>query len=71
MKKQRAPITSPRVVRCVADGGDDLSLTTGQYYQVLPDPAEEHGMLRVIDNTGEDYLFDGVLFEPVSDPLHL
>lgn len=24
-------------------------------------------MLRVVDNTGEDYLFDMDLFEPVSD----
>jgi hypothetical protein len=34
---------------------------------VLPDKAEAHGMLRVVDNTGEDYLFDASLFENVND----
>ena len=56
-----------RIVKCISDGGDDLSLTPGQYYQVLPDPAEAHGMLRVIDNTGEDYLFDAELFQEVEN----
>jgi glycerophosphoryl diester phosphodiesterase len=55
-----------RIVRCVADGGDDISLTIGQYYQALPDPAEQHGMVRVVDNTDEDYLFDAMLFEFAS-----
>lgn len=71
MKKQSARSDPPRVVRCTADGGDDLSLTAGQYYQVLSDPAEEYGMLRVVDNTGEDYLFDAALFELISDPAAL
>lgn len=57
-----------RIVKCISDGGDDLSLTPGQYYQVLPDPAEEHRMLRVVDNTGEDYLFDAGLFQEVPNP---
>ena len=39
-----------RFVKCIANDGDSLSLTPGQYYRVLPDKAEEHGMLRVVDN---------------------
>ncbi|MBI3960336.1 MAG: hypothetical protein HY328_16100 [Chloroflexi bacterium] len=42
-------------------------MTGGQYYQILPDPAEEYGRLRVIDNTGEDYLYDAEEFEEVKD----
>ena len=57
----------PRYVKCVNHGGDNLSLTVGQFYQVLPDEAEEHGLLRVVDNTGEDYLFDAELFDPIQD----
>ncbi len=56
-----------RFMRCINNDSDDLSLTKGQFYQVLPDKAETHGMLRVVDNTGEDYLFDAELFEPVND----
>lgn len=56
-----------RYAKCIANRGDSLSLTPGQYYQVLSDPAETHGRLRVIDNTGEDYLFDARLFEEATD----
>jgi hypothetical protein len=56
-----------RFVKCIANQGDSLSLTPGQFYRALPDKAEAHGMLRVVDNTGEDYLFDADLFEEVND----
>ena len=56
-----------RYVKCLSNGGDNLSLTAGQFYQVLPDEAEDHGLLRVVDNTGEDYLFDADLFEEIDD----
>jgi len=56
-----------RFVKCITNDGDGLSLTPGQFYRVLPDKAEAHGMLRVVDNTGEDYLFDAVLFENAND----
>ncbi len=56
-----------RFVKCIANDGNGLSLTPGQFYRVLPDKAETHDMVRVVDNTGEDYLFDAGLFENVSD----
>ena len=42
---------------CVAnDGCDDLSL--GMLYRVLPDDdAGGEGMMRVVDDSGEDYLY--------------
>lgn len=43
-----------RFVKCIASTGYAISITPGQYYQVLPGSAEVDGMLRVIDNTGED-----------------
>ena len=53
---------------CVAnDGCDDLSL--GRLYRVLPDAAaarEDH--LRVIDDSGEDYLYPAGRFVIVSAP---
>jgi Ribbon-helix-helix protein, copG family len=62
-----SPANQLRFVKCIAPTGDALSVTPGQFYQVLPDLAEEHGMLRVIDNTGEDYLYEADLFEEVTD----
>ena len=56
-----------RIVKCIAESGDALSVTPGQYYRTLPDKTEERGMLRVVDNTGEDYLYAASIFEPVDN----
>lgn len=53
---------------CVANNGcDDLSL--GMLYRVLPDEeaAREHH-LRVIDDSGEDYLYPADRFVVVAVP---
>ena len=62
-----SPVTQPRFVKYVASRGDSLSVTPGQYYQVLADPAEQDGLLRIIDNTGEDYLYAAELFQEATD----
>jgi hypothetical protein len=53
---------------CIADEAcDDLS--AGRFYQVLPDQtASEAGLLRVVDDSGEDYLYPASRFVVVSDP---
>jgi hypothetical protein len=39
-------------------------------YQVLPDPsATEEGYLRLIDESGEDYLYPADYFLPVELPV--
>ncbi len=48
---------------CVKDGGYAASLVVGKSYPVLPDAAgEAMGWIRVIDESGEDYLFPAGLF---------
>ena len=42
---------------------DDLTL--GRLYEVRT-PADGHGMIRVIDDSGEDYLYPDSLFEAVE-----
>ncbi len=51
---------------CVAnDGCDDLS--TGMLYRVLPDEeASRENLLRVIDDSGEDYLYPSHRFVIVA-----
>ncbi len=63
MPKQGTPSgQSDRFVRCVK--GDGCALITGKRYRVVPDEKEEQrGFLRVIDESGEDYLFLATLFE--------
>lgn len=48
---------------CVRNTGNEASLELRKLYQVLPDPdANNDGMLRVIDESGEDYLFPASFF---------
>src|SRR5258708_29541052 len=48
---------------CVRNTGNEASLELRKLYQVLPDPdANNDGMLRVIDESGEDYLFPSSFF---------
>lgn len=59
---------TPQFVLCVRNEGcDDLELR--KVYQVLPDPsASEEGYLRLIDESGEDYLYPADYFQPVALP---
>lgn len=60
---------SKRFVVCVSNEGYEASLEPRKLYEVLPDSwAEEHGMLRVVDETGEDYLFEADRFVPIEVP---
>ena len=58
----------PKFAVCVAnDGCDDLS--AGMLYRVLPDDAGAgEGLLRVIDDSGEDYLYPSQRFVIVEVP---
>lgn len=58
-----------RFAICIDDGGyvDDLKVRT--VYRILPDEsAARSDYVRVIDETGEDYLYPTSLFVPVEVP---
>jgi hypothetical protein len=56
-----------RFVVCLDNVGYDASLDVRKLYRVLADAsAEERGMLRVIDESGEDYLYPKRLFAPIE-----
>lgn len=65
MKKQKAVI---RFVLCIRnDGCDDLE--PRKVYQVIADPdAAEEGYIRIIDESGEDYLYPADYFVPIELP---
>lgn len=58
-----------KFVVCVSrEGFGEFStndLTLGRLYEVL-EPADSLGMLRIIDGSGEDYLYPARLFEDVE-----
>jgi hypothetical protein len=55
-----------RYVVCIAnEGADDLDLR--KLYRVVPDEdASRDGLMRVIDESGEDYLYPESYFAPVE-----
>jgi hypothetical protein len=58
-----------RFVLCVSNRGYAASLIVRRVYRQLADPdAEERGLLRVIDESGEDYLFPRRLFTALELP---
>ena len=53
---------------CVEDGGVE-DLEARKPYQVLPDrEAAREGYIRVVDESGEDYIYPSDLFVPVRLP---
>ena len=60
---------SPRFAVCIDNSGYLASLELHKLYRVLPDAtAEREGALRVVDESGEDYLFDAERFLLVDLP---
>ncbi len=58
-----------RFVLCVRNGTYKASLEPRKIYKVVDDPqAEARSLLRVIDESGEDYLFPARLFVPIELP---
>lgn len=56
-------------VLCVKNNGYPVSLDRGKLYRCLPDPtAERHAMRRIVDESGEDYLYPRDWFIPVPLP---
>jgi hypothetical protein len=52
---------------CITDTEPDLEMR--KIYQVVPDmTAEEEGHLRIIDESGEDYLYPAEYFVSVEVP---
>jgi hypothetical protein len=53
---------------CVEDGGME-DLEARKVYQILPDrEAAREGYIRVVDESGEDYVYPSDLFVPVRLP---
>ena len=54
---------------CLNNEGYKASLEVGKLYRVIPDEeATTHGLIRVVDESGEDYAFSADRFHPVELP---
>ena len=55
-----------RFLLCVENTGYGASLEVRKLYEMIPDKeAERHKQVRIIDESGEDYLYPSRFFAPV------
>ena len=56
-----------RFVICISSEGYPASLEVRKVYATVPDqPAEKNGLIRVIDESGEDYLYPRARFAEIT-----
>lgn len=61
--------TTKRFAVCVDNQGNEASLILGKVYRVRADArAAKDGLLRIVDESGEDYLYDLSQFALVNFP---
>src|SRR3990170_1989616 len=54
---------------CIDNAGYPASLEVGKLYPIVPDPkAAQHGYIRVIDESGEDYGYSAKRFFVLEAP---
>lgn len=70
--RSRSISTRSRLVLCLGNDGYKASLKLRKIYAVIPDAdAAKHDQLRVIDESGEDYLFPAALFTTIVLPTRI
>lgn len=58
----------PQYVVCVKNTRYPVSLELRKIYQTIPDPEVGKRFVRVIDESGEDYLYPSDFFVPIEIP---
>ncbi len=57
---------------CVDNEGYEASLERRKLYEKIPDKeAERHNQVRIIDESGEDYLYPSQFFAPIRLSLQI
>ena len=64
-----AKTQTKQLVVCVNNEGYPVSLERRKIYVALRDAAaEKHGLLRIVDESGEDYLYPKAFFRAIALP---
>lgn len=62
-------LTTSKYVICILNNGYPASLEVRKVYQIIPDSnGLPDGFVRVIDESGEDYLYPEQFFMPIELP---
>ena len=69
MRGMRHEDSDPRFVVCIDNSDYEASLELHKIYAVVPDPdAAQDGDLRILDESGEDYLYAASRFVAIEVP---
>ena len=69
MRARRNKDSAPRFVVCIDNADYGASLELHKIYPVVPDPeAAQEGDLRIVDESGEDYLYSADRFVAIDVP---
>ena len=69
MRAKRVKDSNPRFVVCIDNSDYEASLELHKIYPVVPDPdAAQDGDLRIVDESGEDYLYSAARFVGIELP---
>jgi len=61
--------TAKQFALCIENAGNEASLILGKVYRIVPDArASKDDLVRIVDESGEDYLFDDGQFAFVEFP---
>jgi hypothetical protein len=64
-----AKAQAKQLVVCVDNDGYPAALEKRKIYLALRDAdAEKHGLLRIVDESGDDYLYPKTFFRPIVLP---
>ena len=59
--------TAKRFVVCISNTGYEVSLERRKLYEIRRDVgAEKKGLVRIVDESGEDYLYPEEFFLPIE-----
>jgi len=63
---------SSKFVVCIKNDDYPASLEVRKLYPLIPDAeAEQHGQIRIIDESGEGYLYPAEYFRPIELPVEV
>ena len=69
MRTRQSKDSAPRFVVCIDNSDYEASLELHKIYTVVPDPdAARDGDLRIVDESGEDYLHAAGRFAAIEVP---
>jgi hypothetical protein len=64
-----AKTQAKQLVVCVGNAGYAASLEKRKIYVMFRDAdVEKHGLLRIVDESGQDYLYPKAFFRPIALP---